>query len=102
MSLIPMGGRDFLPNPELATQRPDSYLGMGLSAERLAEKEKVSREDQDAFALESHRRALAALEAGTFDDEITPVTVRRTRPQNGGTTLSDDSVEFKRTSRIFR
>ncbi|KAB8144045.1 thiolase family protein [Chloroflexia bacterium SDU3-3] len=77
MSQVPMTGFNYTPNPELAEVTPDVYLGMGLTAENVAKKYGVSREDQDAFALRSHQRALAAIEAGLFRDEIAPVEVER-------------------------
>jgi acetyl-CoA acyltransferase len=76
MSLIPMGGNKISPNPTLIETNPDTYLSMGLTAENLAEEYRISREDQDAFALESHRRAIAAIDAGNFKTEIVPVGVR--------------------------
>ncbi|HET7103651.1 MAG TPA: acetyl-CoA C-acyltransferase [Terracidiphilus sp.] len=75
MSLIPMGGLKPSPNPWLAENYPASLLTMGLTAERVARHYGVSRRDQDAFALESHRKALAAQAAGRFDDELAPVSV---------------------------
>ena len=75
MSLIPMGGLKPSPNPWLAEHYPASLLTMGLTAERVAHHYSVSREDQDAFALASHRKALAAQAAGRFADELIPVTV---------------------------
>ena len=79
MSRVPMTGFKLAPNPELMQTMPEVYMGMGLTAERVAERFQVSREDQDAFALESHRRAAAAIDAGKFKDEIVPVTVKRVR-----------------------
>jgi acetyl-CoA acyltransferase len=73
MSSVPMTGFHFAPNPALADLNPDVYLGMGLTAENVANKYSVSREDQDAFALRSHQRAVAAIEAGAFKDQIVPV-----------------------------
>ena len=73
MSLVPMSGHHFAPNPAMAELNPDVYLGMGLTAENVAQKYGVSREDQDAFALRSHLRAAAAQDAGKFKDEIVPV-----------------------------
>ena len=73
MSMIPMGGHNALPSPSLVASRPDLYISMGLTAENVAQRFEISREDQDAFALESHKRALAAIQAGKFD-EIVPVT----------------------------
>lgn len=78
MSRVPMTGFKLSPNPELVRTMPEVYMGMGLTAERVAEKYNVSREEQDAFSLESHRRAAAAIDAGKFKDEIVPVTVQRT------------------------
>ena len=79
MSMIPMGGHKIRPNPTLVDERPGAYLNMGLTAERLARRYKISREEQDAFAYESHRRAIAAIESGRFDDEIVPLVVTADR-----------------------
>jgi len=73
MSLVPMGGLRVSPNPTLMDSYPDVYLSNGLVAENHARESKISREAQDAFALESHRRAVAAIDAGRFTDEIVPV-----------------------------
>jgi acetyl-CoA acyltransferase len=73
MSLVPMGGLKVSPNPTLVDSYPDVYLSNGLVAENHARQSRISREAQDAFALESHRRAVAAMDAGRFDDEIVPV-----------------------------
>lgn len=70
MSLIPMGGHHILPDAELAQSCPDAYLGMGLTAERVAKKYNISREDQDKFAYESHQKAIKAQAEGKFKDEI--------------------------------
>ncbi len=78
MSLIPMGGHVLLPNPDLLAESPQVYLSMGLTAENVAREYHISREDQDAFALRSHQRALAAIRAGRFEREIIPLTVRET------------------------
>lgn len=80
MSLIPMGGAKPSPNPWLAERYPASLLTMGLTAERVAKHYNVNREDQDAFALASHKKALAAQAAGKFDGELAPVTVTTARP----------------------
>ena len=82
MSMIPMGGGKPSPNPWLAENYPASLLTMGLTAERVAKHYNISREDQDAFSLASHEKALAAQTAGRFADEIVPVTVS-TASQNG-------------------
>jgi acetyl-CoA acyltransferase len=78
MSLIPMGGHDLAPNPELLLAAPEAYLSMGLTAENVAQEFQISRADQDAFGLRSHQKALAALEKGRFIDEIIPFTVKET------------------------
>ena len=75
MSLIPMGGRRVAPNPTLLEHYPDSYLGMGLTAELVAKKYGIDRERSDAFALASHRKAIDAIDAGRFKDEIVPLPV---------------------------
>jgi len=75
MSMIPMGGHIIKPNPYLVEHYPDFYLSMGLATENVARKYEISREEQDEFALRSHKRAAAALDAGKFTDETVPVTV---------------------------
>ncbi len=96
MSMIPMGGNKIVANPELATERPETYLGMGLTAERVAEQEKISREDQDAFALLSHQRAVAAQKNGYFDDEITPLTVECVKPAGKAWKTVREEIIFDR------
>jgi acetyl-CoA acyltransferase len=76
MSLIPMGGHKIAPNPALVDSYPDVYLTTGLVAENHARESSISRQAQDAYALESHRRAVAAIDAGRFREEIVPVDVR--------------------------
>jgi acetyl-CoA acyltransferase len=83
MSLVPMGGNKVCPNPTLVDEYPDVYLSTGLVAENHARDYAISREEQDAFALRSHQRAVAAIEAGRFAEEITPLTFRVALPQNG-------------------
>ncbi|HEX5003020.1 MAG TPA: acetyl-CoA C-acyltransferase [Bacteroidia bacterium] len=78
MSPIPFGGWRIVPNYEIAKNHPDWYWGMGLTAEAVAREYKVSREDQDTFALSSHQKAIKAISAGYFKDEIVPVTVEET------------------------
>jgi acetyl-CoA acyltransferase len=75
MSLIPMGGHKVAPNPTLLERYPDSYLGMGLTAELVAQKYGIDREQADRFSLASHEKALAAIAAGRFKDEIVALTV---------------------------
>lgn len=76
MSLLPMGGHNLSPNPTLVDSYPDTYLNMGLTAENLARKYEISREQQDEFAVRSHQLAAAAIDAGKFKDEVVPFTVR--------------------------
>jgi acetyl-CoA acyltransferase len=73
MSLVPMGGNKVAPNPALVDHYPDVYLTTGLVAENHARDHRITREEQDAFALRSHQRALAALDAGKFRDETIPI-----------------------------
>jgi len=80
MSILPMGGLKPRPNPWLAENYPAALLTMGLTAERVARHYNISREDADAFALSSHKKALAAQAAGRFDDELVPVTVTTASP----------------------
>ena len=83
MSLIPMGGHKVAPNPGLMKDYPDVYLSTGLVAENHAREARVSRDEQDAFALRSHQRAVAALDAGRFEEELVPIDVRVAEPANG-------------------
>jgi acetyl-CoA acyltransferase len=83
MSLVPMGGNKIAPNPSLMDSYPDVYLSTGLVAENHARESKISRAEQDAFALRSHQRAIAAIDAGRFVDEIVPVQARVIDPSNG-------------------
>ncbi len=83
MSLIPMGGHKVAPNPGLMKDYPDVYLSTGLVAENHAREARVSRDEQDAYALRSHQRALAALDAGRFEEELVPIEVRVAEPANG-------------------
>jgi len=83
MSMVPMGGNKISPNPTLVDTYPDVYLSTGLVAENHARENQISREEQDAFALRSHQRAIAAIDAGRFADEITPLAYRIVVPHNG-------------------
>jgi acetyl-CoA acyltransferase len=83
MSMVPMGGNKISPNPQLVQSYPDVYLSTGLVAENHARESTVSRQEQDAFALRSHQRAIAAIDGGRFVDEIVPLTVRTVQPHNG-------------------
>ena len=80
MSMLPMGGHKVSANPWLVNSYPDTYLSMGLTAERLAKRFDISREQADEFSLNSHKKAIAAIQAGKFEDEIVPVPVSFTTP----------------------
>jgi len=80
MTMIPMGGHKVSPNPWLVDHYPDAYLSMGLTAERLAKRFSVTREQADEFSLRSHQNAIAAIQAGKFEDETVPVPVSFTTP----------------------
>ncbi len=77
MSVMAMGGWRIVPNPKTGKENPTWYWGMGLTAEAVAKQFNVTREEQDAFALHSHEKAIAAIQAGRFKDEIVPVTVEK-------------------------
>ncbi len=104
MSMIPMGGYHFSPNPYLMEHYPDSYLSMGLTAENLARKYQISREEQDQFSLRSHQRALAAMVGCKFKDEIVPIEVvevslnGKNKPETRKITFSIDEGPRKDTS----
>jgi acetyl-CoA acyltransferase len=84
MSLVPMGGHKVSPNPALMASYPDVYLSTGLVAENHARESGITRDEQDAWALRSHQRALAAIDAGRFGEEIVPITVRTAAPSTNG------------------
>src|SRR5437867_9149624 len=75
MSLVPMAGHKFIPNPYLIDTYPDVYLSMGLTAENLANKYRISREAQDEFSWHSHQNAIRAIESGNFKNEIVPLDI---------------------------
>jgi acetyl-CoA acyltransferase len=81
MSMVPMGGNKVSLNPDLVEQRPESYISMGHTAERVAQRFEISREQQDEFAYNSHRKAVEAIAAGRFKEQIVPVEARA--PVNG-------------------
>lgn len=83
MSLVPMGGHKIAPNPHLVDHYPDVYLSTGLVAENHARESGITRDAQDAFALGSHRRALAAIGSGRFVEEIVPMNVSDVDPPDG-------------------
>ena len=92
MSLVPMGGNKLSPNPALVDSYPDVYLTTGLVAENHARESGISREAQDAFALTSHARAIAAADGGRFADELVPVTARVVDAANGQKPVARDVV----------
>ena len=100
MPMVPMGGNKISPNPWLMDHYPDSYLGMGLTAENLARKYGITREQADQFSYQSHRKALAAIAAGKFRDEVVPVEVRITALENGANGGSNGSRP-KTTTTMF-
>lgn len=100
MSMVPMIGNKFVPNPYLASEYPGVYLGMGLTAENVAKQYQISRDDQDAFALRSHQRAAAAQAAGKFDAEIVPLTVNL--KTGAGTTVKESSNQFTKDEGVRR
>jgi acetyl-CoA acyltransferase len=92
MSLVPMGGHKVAPNPTLVDTYPDVYLSTGLVAENHARESSISRSEQDAFALRSHQRAVAAIDAGRFGDEIVPITVKVLSDQENGQPRASETV----------
>lgn len=84
MTMVPMGGNKVSFNPDLIEDYPEVYMPMGLTAEEVAKKYGISREDQDAFALRSHQKAVAAISEGKFNDEIVPVETFVFTSENGG------------------
>jgi acetyl-CoA acyltransferase len=92
MSMVPMGGHRYLPNPTLFSEDPDTFIGMGLTAERLAEADGISREEQDRFAFNSHRKALAALEQNRFTEQTVPVKTFLSSPDAKGKPVEREIV----------
>ncbi|MDR0357391.1 MAG: thiolase family protein [Clostridiales Family XIII bacterium] len=95
MSTVPMAGNVQAPNPWLAENNPDAYISMGITAENVAEKYGVSREDQDAFAAESHRKAAEAQAAGKFDSQIIPIDAKAATTDKNGLP-STTTVKFEK------
>ncbi len=85
MSMVPIGGNKTMPNPKLIDVYPEGYTAMGITAENVARKFGISRKDQDAFALRSHQKAFAAIQAGRFKDEILPLSVKTQEVSEQGT-----------------
>jgi len=101
MSMVPMSGNKYAPNPKLAAEYPEIYSSMGITAENVTEQFDVSREDQDKFALRSHQRAAVAIKEGKFKEEIVPIQVRKVWIDDNGerqektfTFDTDEGVRF--------
>ena len=92
MSMIPMGGNGFRPNPKIVDNYPDYYLNMGLTAENLARKYEITREQADEFSLHSHQKAAAAIKEGRFKEEIAAFTVRVDEVDGDGRVRSKEIV----------
>jgi acetyl-CoA acyltransferase len=95
MTMVPMTGLKFSPNPFLAAEWPGAYLGMGLTAENVADKYGINRVDQDGFAYESHRKANRAVMSGLFDPEIVPIQIDLVEYDKSGE-IRKNSFTFKR------
>ncbi len=93
MSPIPFGGWRLVPNAKVSKEHPDWYWGMGLTAEAVARDYKVNREDQDAFAYASHKKAAAAIDGGLFNDDIVPIEVEHTFLKEGKRQVKTYTVE---------
>lgn len=98
MTMIPMGGNKISPNPWLMDHNPDAYLNMGLTAENVARKYGITREQADAFSLASHQKAIAAIAAGKFKDEIVPVEVKMTVVANA---VGGHAAKSKTATTVF-
>jgi len=92
MSMIPMGGNKPAPNPWLMEHMPEAYMSMGLTAEQVARQFQVTREDQDAFSLQSHQRAAQAITEGKFKEEIVPIKVTNTTIDEKGKVRTEEVV----------
>ena len=95
MTMVPMTGYKFSPNPHFAQDLPHYYTNMGLTAENVAEKYDISREDQDEFALRSNLRAAEAVQSGRFDPELVPLDIKIVEPDGNGSVKTREFV-FKR------
>lgn len=99
MTMVPMGGNKVSPNPWLMDHNPDAYLNMGLTAENVSRQYGITREQADEFSLASHKKALAAIAAGKFKDEIVPVEVKTTAVSNGANGHAANSSPKSLTAR---
>jgi len=101
MSMVPMGGNKVAPNPWLVDHKPDTYINMGLGTENIARKFGITREQADQFAADSHKKAIAAIAAGNFKDEIVSVEVKITTLPNGNGASSKAKAAPKPTTQSF-
>lgn len=92
MSLIPMGGHKIVPNPTIVDTWPDYFLNMGLTAENLAQKYSISREEADTFSLRSHQKAFEAISSGKFKDEIVPLKIKTVEIGSDGKRVTRETV----------
>ena len=92
MSMIPMGGHTIRPNPTLVDQWPDYFLNMGLTAENLAQKYSITRQEADEFSLRSHQKAIDAIQAGRFKEEVAPLQIRTVELDAKGKRVVKESV----------
>lgn len=96
MSMVPMTGLKYAPNPFFASESPEVFTNMGLTAENVVEKYEINRADQDEFAFQSHQRAITAVESGLFDPEIVPIQVEIVEPGTDGDRYNKRSFTFLR------
>jgi acetyl-CoA acyltransferase len=101
MSMVPMGGNKVAPNPWLVDHKPDTYINMGLGTENIARKFGITREQADRFAADSHKKAIAAISAGNFKDEIVSVEVKITALPNGNGASSKAKAPPRPTTQSF-
>jgi acetyl-CoA acyltransferase len=101
MSLVPMGGNKISPNPWLVDNYPDAYINMGLGTENIARKFGIGREQADQFAMESHKRAVAAIAAGNFKEETIAVEVKITAVPNGNGGSAKSKAPVKAATQTF-
>ena len=105
MSMVPMGGNKISPNPWLVDNYPDAYINMGLGTENIARKYGITREQADQFAVDSHKKAVAAIAAGNFKDETVPVEVKITSlaaPNGASASSSPSKSAAKPTTQTFQ
>ena len=102
MSMVPMGGNKISPNPWLVDNYPDAYINMGLGTENIARKFEISREAADRFAMASHEKAIAAIAAGKFKDEIVPIEVKIIfLPSNGNSSSAKAKQQKPSTQSVL-